>query len=239
MNEKFKRADGRAFDEMRKIEARTNVIKRADGSAFFSFGKSKALAAVYGPRELFPQHLQNPGKALFRCYYDMLSFSVSERKKPGPGRRNLEISHEITKAIEPALLLDTFPNTVIDVYIQILEADASTRCAAVNAASMALASAGIPMQELVTAVSAGKLDTTIVIDLNHEEEQYKIKKDGQEIKAATDIAAAFLTRSKKLSLLHVDGNLKLEELKEAFELMKKACVKIEAIQKQTIKKITD
>lgn len=239
MTEKFKRPDGRGFDETRKIEAKLNVIKRADGSAYFAFGNSKAIAAVYGPRQLYPQHMQDPEKAVLRCHYDMLSFSVTERKKPGPGRRSMEISHEITNALEPALLLESFPNTVIDVFIQILEADASTRCAAINAAAMALASAGVPMQELVTAVSVGKLDKSIVVDMSHEEEDYKIKKDGKEIKAATDIALAFLSRSKKISLLHADGNIRVEELKEAIELAKKTCLKIEAVQKQTLKKIKE
>ncbi|MEM4640911.1 MAG: exosome complex exonuclease Rrp41 [Candidatus Pacearchaeota archaeon] len=239
MSEKFNRPDGRAFDETRKIEAKINVIKRADGSAFFAFGNSKAIAAVYGPRQLYPQHLQNPKKAILRCYYDMISFSVAERKRPGPSRRSLEISDEITRALEPAVLLEPFPNTVIDVYVEILEADASTRCAAINAASMALASAGVPMSELVTAVSVGKVGNAIVVDLSHDEEQYKIKKDGKEIKAATDIALAFLPRSKKLSLLHLDGHITLSELKEALELGKKVCLKLETIQKQALKKIAE
>jgi len=233
MTEKFKRPDGRDLEEMRKMEAKTNVVKRADGSASFSFGHSKAIAAVYGPRQLFPQHLQNPEKALLRCYYDMLSFSVTERKRPGPNRRGSEISFEATKALEPAMLIDTFPNTVIDIYANVIEADASTRCAAINAASMALANAGIPMSELVTAVSIGKLDKTLVVDVCKEEEDWE---DGE---GATDIAVAYLSRSNKISLLHIDGNIKLNQLKEALELAKKACVKIEEIQMQTLKKIEE
>ncbi|MCS7134516.1 MAG: exosome complex exonuclease Rrp41 [Candidatus Pacearchaeota archaeon] len=236
-DKKEKRPDGREFDETRKIEAKVGVIKRADGSAYFAFGNSKAIAAVYGPRQLYPQHLQNPKKAILRCFYDMFSFSVAERKKPGPSRRSIEISDEIKRALYPVVLLENFPNTVIDVYVEIIEADASTRCAAINAASMALASAGVLMSELVTAVSVGKVGNAIVVDLSQEEEQYKIKKDGKEIKATTDIALAFLPRSKKISLLHLDGSIKLSELREAIELGKKICTKIEAIQRQVLKKL--
>ncbi|UCD20638.1 MAG: exosome complex exonuclease Rrp41 [archaeon] len=235
MAEKFKRPDGRKPEETRKIEAKVGIIPRADGSASFSFGKSKAIAAVYGPRQLIPRHLENPEKGVLRCNYTMLSFSVSERMRPGPSRRSQEISHEIAKALEPAVLLDQFPNTVIDVFIQIIEADASTRCAAVNAASMALANAGIPMKELIGSVSGGKLGKTIIVDLTKDEEDYKIKEE----KAATDVATAFLGRSGKLSLLHMDGDLNTKELKEALELSKKTCLNIVEIQKKALKKVKE
>ena len=233
----YKRLDGRKFDETRKIEAKIGVIKNATGSAMFSFGNSKAIAAVYGPRKLYPQHLQNPEKGLLRCYYDMVSFSVAERKRPGPSRRSSEVSYVITNALKKVLKLDAFPNSVIDVYIFIIEADASTRCAAINAASMALAHAGIPMTELVSSVSIGKIGDSIVADLTKEEEDYTIKKDGKEIKAATDIPLAFLSRSGKISLMQLDGKVTIDDLKEAIALGKKMCKKIVDIQKKTLKKI--
>ncbi len=235
----FKRPDGRSFDQTRKIEAKVGIIKKADGSALFSFGDSKAIAAVYGPRQLYPQHLQNPEKCLLRCHYDLASFSVTERKRPGPTRRSSEISYVMTKALEPVLHLQNFPNSVVDVYIIITQADASTRCAAINAASMALANAGLLMKELVSSVSIGKVADAIVVDLTKEEEDYTITKEGKEEKATTDIPLAFLSRSEKLSLLQLDGKIKLQELKQAIAAGKKACVKITEIQKQTLKKIKE
>lgn len=235
----YRRGDGRAADELRPIEAKVGIIKRANGSAMFSFGNSKAIAAVYGPRQLYPQHLQNPEKCLLRCYYDMTSFSVTERKKPGPNRRSLEISFVTTKALEPVLQLEAYPNSVIDVFIMIIQADASTRCAGINAAAMALANAGLPMTELVSAVSIGKIGNAIVADLTKEEEDYTIVDDGKEIKAATDIPMAFLSRSGKISLLQLDGKVKSEELKEAMALGKKVCKKIAEIQTEAIKKIKE
>ncbi|MAE50060.1 exonuclease, partial [Candidatus Pacearchaeota archaeon] len=139
-----KRPDGRALDEVRKMEAKVGIIPNADGSAMFAFGKTVAIAAVYGPRKLHPQHMQDPSTGILRCTYDLLSFSVGDRKRPGPNRRAQEIS-EVTKwALEPVLDLSAFPNTVVDVFIYILQADAGTRTAGINAASMALAQAGLP-----------------------------------------------------------------------------------------------
>ena len=225
---KYKRPDNREYDETRKIEAKVGVIKRADGSALFSFGDSKAIVAVYGPRQLYPQHLQNPEKCLLRCHYDMTPFSVSERKRPGPNRRSSEISFVIAKSLEPALILDLFPNTVIDVFITIIQADASTRCAAINAASMALAYAGLPMKELVSSVSIGKIQDSLVVDLTKQEEDDE---------TCTDIPTAFLSRTGKLSLLQLDGSIRTEELKQALELAEKTCKKISQIQKLALKKV--
>ena len=101
-----KRPDGRKFDEMREIKAEVGVIKNADGSAMFSFGDTVAIAAVYGPKQLHPQHLQDPKKGVLRCTYNMLSFSVPDRKRPGPTRRSQEISKVTEWALAPVVDLD-------------------------------------------------------------------------------------------------------------------------------------
>ena len=226
-----KRPDGRKFDELREMKAKVGVVPRADGSALFAFGDTIAIASVYGPKPLHPQHLQNPEKGVLRVNYDMLSFSVTERKKPGPSRRSQEISKVTEWALAPALQIENFQNTVVDVHIIVLQANASTRCAGINAASLALAHAGIPMTELVSAVSVGKIDDKIVVDLIKEEEDYE---DGE---GATDIPMAFLSNSKKLTLLQLDGKTSAEKLKEAIEAGKKACEKISELQKKTLKEI--
>lgn len=228
-----KRFDGRKHDEMRQIKAEVGVIPNADGSALFAFGETVAIAAVYGPKPMHPQHMQNPKRGVLRCTYDMLTFSVPERKKPGPNRRSQEISKVIEWALSPVLHLDEFPNTVVDVHIMITQANASTRCAGINAASLALAHAGLPMSELVSSVSVGKMDKTIVVDVIKEEEDYE---DGE---GATDIATAFASNSGKIGLLQLDGNISSEELQKAVELAKSSCEKITEIQKKALKEIGD
>jgi exosome complex component RRP41 len=228
-----KRFDGRKLDEMRPIEAKVGVIPRADGSAYFSFGETKAIAAVYGPRPLHPVFLQNPEKGIIRVYYDMLSFSVPERKKPGPARRSMEISYVTKKSLEPIINLSAFPNTVTDIFINVIQANASTRCAGINAASLALAHAGIPMDDMVGAVSIGYVGGTVVTDLTKEEEDYE--EDGE--KMVSDIPIAFLQRAGKISLLQLDGKIDEGNLKKAIDAAKKACAKIYDIQKKALKGI--
>ena len=217
----------RKLDEPREMEAKVGIIKRADGSAMFRMGNTIALAAVYGPRNLYPKFMQNPEKGILRVNYNMFSFSVSERIRPGPSRRSKEISLVSENALLSCLNLEDFPNSVIDVYIEILQADAGTRCAGITAASMALADAGIPMRDLVSAVSVGKVGDAIVVDLDKEEEDYE--------EGSTDMPVAMMPRNGKISLLQMDGNMSKEDIKKALEYAKNTCNKIYELQKKTLK----
>jgi len=229
----YKRNDGRKLDEMRPITAKVGIIPNADGSAMFTFGNTVAIAAVYGPRLLHPQHMQDPQRSVLRVNYDLLSFSVSERKKPGPSRRATEISKVTEWALVPALDLKEFPNTVVDVQIYILQADASTRVAGINAASMALAHAGIPMKNLICAVSIGKMDKNLVVDVDNEEEHY------EEGEGSTDFPIAKIANSDKYTLLQLDGNIQPHIIPKALKLADEACATIYEIQKKALKEATE
>jgi len=224
-----KRESGRKAEEPRTMVAKVGVVPNADGSALFAFGDTVAIAAVYGPRQLHPQHMQDPSTGILRVNYDLLSFSVHDRKKPGPSRRSQEISKVIEWALLPVLNLKEFPNTVIDVQIYIPQADASTRVAGINAASMALAHAGIPMKDLVTAVSVGKLDKDLVVDVDKSEEDF------EEGEGATDWAMAKIATTDEITLLQFDGKIQPEMGKKALVMGAKACDHIYQIQKKALK----
>ena len=51
-----------------------------------------------------------------------------------------------------------------------LQADGGTRCAAINAALLALADAGVPLRDMVAACAAGYLDKTPILDMNYLED---------------------------------------------------------------------
>ncbi|MBT4540127.1 exosome complex exonuclease Rrp41 [Candidatus Woesearchaeota archaeon] len=224
-----KRKDNRGFDDFRKVEAKAGVIKNADGSAYFKIGNTIAYAAVYGPRELYPRFLQNPTKGILRCNYNMMPFSgMGERVRPGPSRRSKEISMVTQKALIPVLDLSEYPNAVVDVFIELTETDAGSRCAGICAASMALADAGLKMRDLVTAVSVGKVDDKVVVDLDYAEEAYE---DGH----VADIPIAYIPSTGEFSLLQMDGIISTDEFIEALTLAKKAMPRLYEIQKKALK----
>ncbi len=226
-----KRSDGRKFDEVRPMRAKVGIVPSADGSAMFESGKTRAVAVVRGPRKLHPKHMENPRKGILRVTYQMMSFSVWDRIRPGLSRRGQEISKVAEWALSSLIDLDAFPNAVVDVFIQIPQADAGTRVAGLNAAAMALAQAGLPMKEMVSATAAGKIDRTIVIDVDKEEEDYK------EGEGSTDIPICMTSRSKEITLLQLDGKISTSELAEAIEMAKESCNKILELQSKALKNV--
>ncbi|MFW9946246.1 MAG: exosome complex exonuclease Rrp41 [Candidatus Odinarchaeota archaeon] len=220
-----KRLDGRDLKELRPIKLEVGVINNADGSAYLEWGNNKIFAAVYGPREVHPHHLAKPDKGILRVFYRMATFSVFERKRPAPGRREKEISMIITDCLEPVLFLELYPGTSFEVFIDVIDADGGTRCASTTVAALALADAGIPMKSLVTSVAVGKIDGKLVVDLS-----------GVEDKAGeADLPCAITWFNNEISLLQFDGDMDLEELDSFLNLAKDALKEIYEIQLNALK----
>jgi exosome complex component RRP41 len=219
------RLDGRKPDELRSIKLEVGVIPNADGSAYIEHGKNKILAGVYGPREVHPKHLALQDRTVLKCRYHMAPFSVQERKSPAPSRREIELSKVIRESLQPSVFMEYYPRTMIDVFIEILQADGGTRCASITAASLALADAGIPMRDLVVACAAGKVDDTIVLDLMDEED-----KQGK-----ADVPVALMPNLNAITLLQMDGKLTHEEFENAVNLAIDGCKRIYSMQKEALK----
>ncbi len=220
-----KRLDNRKLDELRPIEIKAGVIPNADGSASLSLGDTKVVAAVYGPREVYPRHLSEANRAYLDVLYSMVSFSTPERNRPGPSRRSVEISKVIKDALAPAIFLEKYPRTKIDVYIEVVNANAGTRCAALTAAAVALADAGIEMRDLVSSVAVGKIDGELALDLFEPEDNF----------GEADLPVAFMPRAKEIVLLQMDGSLTKAEIKKMLDMATKACDKIYVEQKKALK----
>jgi len=226
INEKGLRVDGRGLYDLRPVTLEVGVLDKADGSAYIQHGKNKILAAVYGPREAHPKHIALAERAVVRCRYHMAPFSVEERKSPAPSRRELELSKVIREALEPAIMSEFFPRSTIDIFIEVLQADAGTRCAGITSAALALADAGIPMRELVAACASGKIEGKVALDLSDIED-----KQGE-----ADLPVAYMPKSNVISLLQMDGSLTEEEFRQALDLSIDACKKIHEMQREALGK---
>ena len=219
------RADGRAYDELRPIKIKAGVLKRADGSAYVEVGGNKILASVYGPRETYIRRLLKPNTGVIKVRYNMAPFSVDDRKRPGTDRRSNEISKIAADALRPALMLESFPRSMVDISIEIIEAEGGTRCAGITAAAVALADAGIPMRDIPVGCAAGKMNGDIVLDLSEKED-----KEGQ-----ADVPIVILPRTGEITLLQADGKLTEDEFEEALDLAMEGCMRISKIQEEALK----
>ena len=224
MNENGIRCDGRRIDQIRNVSIKVGILKNADGSAYIEFGKNKILAGIFGPRDVHPKHMADQDTGILRCRYHMSPFSVTERKSPAPSRREIEISKVIKEALQPAVILKDFPRTVVDVFIEVLQADGGSRCAALDAASVALIDAGIPMRDIVCACAAGKVADKIVLDVNDEED-----KEGQ-----ADMPVAYMPNLGKITLMQLDGILTHDEYKKCLDTAIGGCKQVYEIQKKAL-----
>ena len=220
------RLDGRKWDQLRPIKLEVGTLKNADGSASIEWGKNKIIAAVYGPKEVHPKHQVLPDRALVRTRYHMAPFSVDERKNPAPSRREIEISKVIREALEPAIVVEDYPRTAIEVWVEVLQSDGGSRVAGITAASLALADAGINMRDLVVGCSCGLVEGRVVADLD----------DTEDKEGSGDMPVAIMPNLNQVTLLQVDGIYSKEQFKQAFELAIQKGKEVYAMQREALTK---
>ncbi|XP_076628750.1 exosome complex component Ski6 [Colletes latitarsis] len=181
------RSDGRRALELRQIRIKMGVFGQADGSSYIEHGNTKVLATVYGPHQ--PRGSVGRGsskvtKGIVNCQYSMAVFSLSsgERKrKPRGDRKSQERSLQLKHAMEAIIHLELYPRSQIDIYVEMLQVDGSDFCASINAATLALIDAGIPIKNYavgctVTLINIPSLEDedktlgTGVLDANYVEE---------------------------------------------------------------------
>ncbi|KAG5626628.1 hypothetical protein H5410_011846 [Solanum commersonii] len=232
------RLDGRRPMEMRQLRTEIGVVSRADGSASFEMGNTKVIAAVYGPRSkvinrsasempnrtkvkklVQNRSQQMNDQALVRCEYSMANFSTGDRRRKTKGdRRSTEISLVIRQTMEACILTHLMPRSQIDIYVQVLQADGGTRSACINAATLALADAGIPMRDLVTSCSAGYLNSTPLLDLNYLEDSA----------GGADVTVGILPKLDKVTLLQMDAKLPMDIFENVMQLAVEGCKAVES-----------
>ncbi len=105
-----------------------------------------------------------------------------------------------------------------------MDADGGTRCAALTAASLGLADAGIPMRGLVTGCAVGKIGDNIVVDLSDVGD-----KEGQ-----GDMPVAMIYNTGEITLLQCDGKFTTNDVKEGLKLAKEAIHDVYQMQRKSV-----
>ena len=173
-----------------------------------------------------PKHTANPYNAVIKCRYMMSPFaSLEEYGRSGPSRRSTELSKVIKDVFENVILAEQFPNTQIELYIDVLQAEGGTRTASIAVAAVALANAGIPMKDMVSAVAVGKGGDELIVDLGKLEDNF-----GQ-----SDMPLAISARDKDLLLVQMDGLLTREEIEKILEMAEKSADEVHKLQVKALK----
>lgn len=202
------RQDGRKPNQIRNINCQLGVYRQADGSAYLEQGNTKVLAAVYGPHEPKQRSRVSEERCIINCQYSMATFSTSERKlRPRGDRKSAELTRLLEITFESVVLTSMFPRSQLDIYCEVLQSDGGQLACCVNAASLALVDAGVPMVGVACASNCGAIrgsaDDSPCIDLNGNEEN---------LGNVGRITVAVLPVNDALALVELDHRLHQDQL---------------------------
>ncbi|OAY51591.1 exosome complex component RRP41-like isoform X1 [Manihot esculenta] len=215
------RPDGRGFHQCRPAFFRTGAVNAAAGSAYAEFGNTKVIVSVFGPRESKKAMMYSDVGRL-NCNVSYTTFATPVR---GQGSDHKEFSSMLHKALEGAIMLETFPKTTVDVFALVLESGGSDIPVVISCASLALADAGIMMYDLVAGVSVSCLGTNLVIDPILEEESCQ---DG-------NLMMTCMPSRYEVTQLTVTGEWSSAKMNEAMQLCLDACSKLATIMRSCLK----
>ena len=226
------RVDGRKANELRKINCKLGVFEQADGSAYLEMGHTNVLAAVFGPHEVSrgpgSKHKQGSlhDRAFVNCQYSQATFSTIERKrKPRSDTRSLELTNNIREIFDNVILTNLFPNSQIDIFLEVLQSDGSNMSACINAATLALIHAGIPIKDFVTSCSATLIDEHTLVDVSHFEESTS---------TLPMMTLSVLPKSKQIVSMEQSGRVPLDLIEKTIDCAVKGCEEIHQICKTVV-----
>lgn len=171
-----KRCDGRALDSHRKIFLSTGVISKAKGSAYIEQGRTKVIVGVFGPKEVQKRSEFSVSGSL-STEFKFAPFSCETRRGVNKeDREEEELGMVISEALSSTVCLNKYPKSVIEVGVTVIEDDGGVVAAALTAAGLALAEAGIHMYDLVVGVKVAVAgdnddDVRVTVDPDREEER--------------------------------------------------------------------
>jgi len=157
--EKGVRADGRGYEEIRRIEGEVGVFDQTHGSALFQRGETQSLVTCTlgtGKDEQIVDGLSPEYAKKFMLHYNFPPFCVGEAGRiMGPGRR--EIGHG---ALAERSLMGVLPGPedfpyTIRLVSDITESNGSSSMASVCGGCLALMDAGVPITNTCAGISVG------------------------------------------------------------------------------------
>ncbi len=179
------RFDGRAFDEIRKIKITENISLNADGSVFFEMGNTKVICTVV-LQDGVPHFLKGKGQGWLTAEYALLPASTDVRVQRDSvtlkrNNRSAEISRLIGRSLRQVIYFSLIKDKTIYIDCDVVQADGSTRVAAINGAFYALLLACKKwinkkillkscIKEKIVAVSVGYLNGNVLLDLDYKED---------------------------------------------------------------------
>lgn len=181
----MKRIDGRAYDELRPVCITPGFQNFAEGSVLIELGKTRVVCSV-SLEERVPGFLKGSGTGWITAEYSMLPRATVSRTPRDSTRgriagRSQEIQRLIGRSLRAVTDLSELGERTLTVDCDVLQADGSTRTAAITGSYVALYQAvqtlngmGIisvnPLKSAVAAVSVGIVGSYLLLDMAYDED---------------------------------------------------------------------
>jgi len=212
LNDGGYRSDGRRQYELRDINIDFSSQGTADGSASVSHGLTQVLVSVFGPREAKMRSQTIHDRANINVEVSVAAFSSGERRRRGRAdRRNLELVATIKSTFEPVIQTHLYPRSEINVYVQVVQQDGGLLQACINATTLALITAGIPLYDFVCAVTGGVHSVSPMLDLTTLEEN-----------DIPHVTIAVMPKTNRVTLVTMESRLHVDRFEELLKLAAEA-----------------
>ena len=206
--------DGRFPEQMRAFSMRPSVITTAKGSCYLEIGKTKLTCAIYGPRGTGKIGKTFLDQGNVYCEVDLLPFASEKRRPFQREAEEQELSKLLQEALETVVRRDTFPNSVVDVYINVIEDDGGVLAAAITAASVSLSLAGIQQLDTLIACSTLCTQTCPLIDPSRFE---------LDSPSASKMTVAIMANTGEIAQIFLNGACEDVLMREALSLASDGC----------------
>ncbi|CAH0027660.1 hypothetical protein V2G26_004733 [Clonostachys chloroleuca] len=236
------RVDGRRWNELRRLHAQIRIQAAADGSSYLEMGNTKVMCVLTGPSEAQQQQQgQRRGQATAGGGKDaainvsivVAGFASVDHKKRGRNdKRTQELELIIAKTFASVAHTHLFPHSSISLALHVLSADGSLLAALLNAATLALIDAGIPMSDYIAACTAGSTSSYAaaddsadpLLDLNTQEEQ-----------ELPFITVATLGETDRVAVLNCESRVQVSRLEGMLAVAVDGCKEVKQLLDKAIK----
>ncbi|KAI0297288.1 ribosomal protein S5 domain 2-type protein [Multifurca ochricompacta] len=228
LNEGGFRSDGRRQYELREITFDSTTQASSDGSARVTHGLTEVLVSVFGPREARVRSQTLHDRATIHVEASIAPLSTGDRRRRGRGdKRILELAAMIKATFEPVVQTSLYPRSQIDIFVQVLQQDGGVLQAAINATTIALINAGVPLTDYVCAVTGGAHAAAPMLDLTALEES-----------DLPHMTVASMPRSGRLTLVSMETRLHIDRFEEILRLAGEAGAVIHKEMRAVVKERT-
>ncbi|KAI4165957.1 MAG: hypothetical protein LQ342_000388 [Letrouitia transgressa] len=206
------RLDGRRWNELRRIHAQISTQAAADGSSYLEMGNTKVICTVAGPAEGRRGGVGSGGdtNATVQVEIGIAGFSGVDRKRRGRGdKRTSEMQTSIANAFTDTIFTNLYPHSNILITLHVLSQDGSLLAACLNAATLALIDAGVPMSDYIVACTSGSTSSYTGVD---ESADPLLDLNGMEEQELPFLTVGTLGASERVSVLVMETRVQVARL---------------------------